>query len=57
MVAKAGRDLVDMEHFASDAILEQNLELKRRWKELKALAAQRTQKLCDAMEVQRVGVE
>lgn len=53
-VVTAGRDLLAQKHFASDTIMEHILELEQRWKELKAVAAQRTQMLRDAMEVQGV---
>ena len=54
VVVTAGRDLLAKKHFASDTILEHNRELEQKWKELKAVAAQRTQTLRDAMEVQGV---
>ena len=56
-VEEAAQELLDMEHFASDTIEEQRLELKRKWKELKTLAARRTQKLCDALEAQKVRIQ
>ena len=44
------------DHFASDTIEQQNSELQHAWRQLKLLAAKRTQKLSDALEAQKVGI-
>ena len=55
-VEKATKELVASDHFASDTIEQQNSELQHAWRQLKLLAAKRTQKLSDALEAQKVGV-
>ena len=42
------------EHFASDEVEQKLLELQSLWRELKLLAARRTQRLADSQAVQRV---
>ena len=53
-VEKATKELVSSDHFASDTIEQQNTELQHQWRQLKLLAAKRTQKLGDALEAQKV---
>ena len=53
-VDKEGQELVDADHFASDDISLQQLQLQKQWRELKLLAGRRTQKLSDALEAQKV---
>ncbi len=53
-VDQAAKELVSFDHFASDSIEELNRELQHCWKQLKLLAAGRTQKLSDALEAQKV---
>lgn len=53
-VDKAAKELVSSDHFASDTIEQQNSELQHLWRQLKLLAAKRTQKLSDALEAQKV---
>ena len=53
-VEKRGQELVDSDHFASDDISQQVMELQRQWRELRLLAGKRTQKLSDALEAQKV---
>ena len=54
MVEADAQQLLDSDHFASDTIHGQNTELKHKWKELKLLAARRTQKLSSSLEAQKV---
>ena len=53
-VKSQGQELIDNNHFASDDIQQQLLELQSRWRELKLLADRRTQKLKDSQEAQKV---
>ena len=53
-VEKTTKELVASDHFASDTIEQQNSELQHLWRQLKLLAAKRTQKLNDALEAQKV---
>lgn len=52
-VKSQGQELIDNNHFASDDIQQQLLELQSRWRELKLLADRRTQKLKDSQEAQK----
>ena len=56
-VDQSAKELVSCDHFASDSIEELNSELQHNWKQLKLLAAGRTQKLSDALEAQKVRSE
>lgn len=53
-VDQSARDLVSCDHFASDSIEDLNRDLQHVWKQLKLLAAARTQKLADSLEAQKV---
>lgn len=53
-VKKKGEGMVAAEHFASDEVEQKLLEFKSLWRELKQLAAKRTQRLSDSQAVQRV---
>ena len=53
---QASKDLVLCDHFASSSIEELNADLQHCWKQLKLLAAGRTQKLSDSLEAQRVSI-
>ena len=53
-VQSSGRELLSSEHFAHDSIAELGRELQHKWGQLKLLAAQRTRKLSDALEAQKV---
>ena len=46
--------LIDSDHYASDDIEQQLLELQSCWRELKILAARRTRRLQDSQESQKV---
>ena len=54
-VKDQGEALIEADHFASDHIQQQIYDLQSRWRELKLLAGQRTQRLKDSLEAQRVG--
>lgn len=56
-VDQSAKELVSCEHFASDSIEDLNTELQHCWKQLKLLASNRTQKLADALEAQKVSME
>ena len=53
-VDQSAKELVSCDHFASSSIEELNRDLQHGWKQLKLLAAGRTQKLADALEAQKV---
>ena len=53
-VEKEAQELVDSDHFAAEEIAEQMATLQRQWRELKMLAARRTQMLSDSLEAQKV---
>lgn len=53
-VNQSAQELVASDHFAASTIEDLNAELQHGWKQLKILAAARTQKLCDALEAQKV---
>lgn len=53
---QSAKDLMLYDHFASSSIEELNTGLQHRWKQLKLLAAGRTQKLADALEAQKVRI-
>lgn len=55
-VDQSAKDLVLYDHFASGSIQDLNTELQHCWKQLKLLAAGRTQKLGDALEAQKVSM-
>lgn len=53
-VLASGQDLIDSNHYASDEIEERCEELSGSWKLLMEAAAERKQKLGDALESQKV---
>ena len=53
-VKMKGEGMIAAEHFASDEVEQKLLELQSLWRELKLLAARRTQKLSDSQAGQRV---
>jgi len=53
-VLASGQDLIDSNHYASDEIEERCEELNGSWEQLMGAAAERKQKLSDALEGQQV---
>lgn len=53
-VLASGQDLIDSNHYASDEIEERCEELSTSWESLMGAAAEREQKLNDALESQKV---
>ena len=53
-VLASGQDLIDSNHYASDEIEERCEELSTSWESLMGAAAERKQKLNDALESQKV---
>lgn len=54
---QSAKELVSCDHFASSSIEDLNADLQHGWKQLKLLAAGRTQKLSDALEAQKVSIK
>lgn len=50
----SGQDLIDSNHYATDAIEERCVELSGSWDLLIGASAERKQKLDDALELQKV---
>ena len=50
----SGQDLIDSNHYATDEIEERCVELSGSWDLLKGAAAERKEKLGDALESQKV---
>ena len=55
-VLASGQDLIDSNHYASDEIEARCEELSASWEQLMGAAAERKQKLGDALESQKVSV-
>ena len=53
-VLASGQDLIDSNHYASEEIEERCEELSTSWESLMGAAAERKQKLNDALESQKV---
>ena len=53
-VLASGQDLIDSNHYATDEIEERCVELSGSWDLLKGAAAERKEKLGDALESQKV---
>ena len=53
-VLTSGQDLIDSNHYAADEIEERCEELNESWESLLRAAAERKQKLGDALESQKV---
>ena len=50
----SGQDLIDSSHYASDDIVERCEELSESWEQLLESAAERKEKLAEALESQKV---